>query len=466
MRLAPALASLVLAASSVTAQDARPQPAPGQPALKPVRPADAIPGQPAGGPALLPIHEAARKGEIEAIKAELAKGVSINEPVKGGQGWINGSTPLIWASRLGSPETMKFLLEQGANPNITGSDGGSALMLAMVEGDVPAKVRILLDAKADVEAINWDGDTPLIWAAVYARDPAVFDMLLKAGARRDFRKPRDGSDALAIAARRGNLVAIRTLAKAGADLEGKALGGVTPLMWACEGLEAGVPALGALLDLGADINAAAEDGTTALMMAALSGDAARVRALLERKADFRAKTTRGDTALMAAARTGDPHCILALIDAGLDPNTSNRDGVTPLILALKSSRPEGVRALVRRGADVNHKTNDGWSPLMLSRSVAMIEPLIEAGADLEARAVDREVRGWTPLMFAIYDGDYFSVRRLLNAGASVTARDAIGRLPLQIVDMRQTGRADEVRELLRAMTPAMLAPAEQGPAPR
>jgi len=61
----------------------------------------------------------------------------------------------------------------------------------------------------------------------------------------------------------------------------------------------------ALLEHGADVNAIAKDGGTALLLAASSGDSETVRNLLSKGADVSAKFTEtGKTALMLAKEKG------------------------------------------------------------------------------------------------------------------------------------------------------------------
>ncbi len=71
----------------------------------------------------------------------------------------------------------------------------------------------------------------------------------------------------------------------------------------------------ALLEHGADVNVTANDGSTALMLAASSGDSEIVRDLLSKGADVSAKFTQtGKTALMLA-REKDYTEIVQLLEA-------------------------------------------------------------------------------------------------------------------------------------------------------
>src|SRR5690606_20515747 len=52
--------------------------------------------------------------------------------------------------------------------------------------------------------------------------------------------------------------------------------------------------------------------------------------------------------------------------------------------------------------------------------MSTLDPLVRAGADLDARCGVPQYNGWTPLMFAAATGNPFLVRRLINADADPT----------------------------------------------
>src|SRR5580698_2548830 len=72
----------------------------------------------------------------------------------------------------------------------------------------------------------------------------------------------------------------------------------------------------ALIEHGADVNAAAADGTTALMWAAHSGDFALVQALLKAHAKVDVSNAYGANAMLQAAQFGDVRILEALLAAG------------------------------------------------------------------------------------------------------------------------------------------------------
>ncbi len=77
----------------------------------------------------------------------------------------------------------KFLLQEGANPNIADNRGRTPL-IAAAEINFIEGVEALIDAGARVDTGNQTGETPLI-AAVHARNIELIEVLVKAGADPD-----------------------------------------------------------------------------------------------------------------------------------------------------------------------------------------------------------------------------------------------------------------------------------------
>jgi ankyrin repeat protein len=144
----------------------------------------------------------------------------------------------------------------------------------------------------------------------------------------------------------------------------------------------------ALLGAGADVDAAAGDGMTALHWAAQDGRAEIVDVLLDASADVTAGTRIGGyTPLHLAAGRGHADVVRRLLDAGSDPNaTTTTSGVTPLHLAAASiGGAASVHSLLRHGADPDvREASAGQTPLMFAAAqnrTKAIQELLTGGAD-------------------------------------------------------------------------------------
>jgi ankyrin repeat protein len=72
--------------------------------------------------------QAAKDGNIEAVKQHLAAGADVN--AKGMTGW----TPLHYAALIGHKETIELLIAKGANVNAKNNGGGTPLDWAVSGG--------------------------------------------------------------------------------------------------------------------------------------------------------------------------------------------------------------------------------------------------------------------------------------------------------------------------------------------
>jgi hypothetical protein len=117
-----------------------------------------------------------------------------------------------------------------------------------------------------------------------------------------------------------------------------------------------------MLEHGAPVNAAALDGTTALMMAAMANPTTTVlKTLIEHGADVNAKNNRGVTAVMMASidpfRTDK---IDLLVRSGADINAQDAAGMTALMHAFTAYiREENIKTLLSLGADTTIQDKRG-----------------------------------------------------------------------------------------------------------
>ena len=115
-------------------------------------------------------------------------------------------------------------------------------------------------------------------------------------------------------------------------------------------MAAKTPAIAALLDGGAELNARESHGATPLHFAVLHGRVAAAARLIDRGADVADATTDdGYTALHLAAMRGHVECAQLLIERGAPRDAKDRAGMTPLQRA-RQSKAEGVVAVLERPA--------------------------------------------------------------------------------------------------------------------
>jgi ankyrin repeat protein len=252
---------------------------------------------------------------------------------------------------------------------------------------------------------------------------------------------------LITAAAAGDLVQVRSLSAAKADVNAKTDDGETALMYAVWGDHA--EAVNALLTSGADANTRNNNGITALIVASNMGNAEVVNALLRAGADANAKAPDSVTALMVAADRGRTEVVKALLAARVDVNAKNNNGETALMWASDRGHVDVV-ALLAAGTDMNAKANDGRTALVYASArgyAGVVNALLRAGAD----AKTKNNNGETALMYAVSDerDDHAEVvNALLTAGADANAKDKNGDTSLMMTSHK--GHAKVVKALLDA----------------
>ena len=355
----------------------------------------------------------------------------------------------------------------------TPSPGGAesdALLADAAEKMDRARIRTLLEQRADVNTPQVDGMTALHWAA-YQDDLDTTQLLVRAGANVNAAN-RYGVTPLSLACVNGDSALVEMLLNAGADPNTTLPGGETALMTAAR-----VGTLGsvkALLSRGADVHGKdARRGQTAMMWAAAEGHAAVVEELIKAGADFRARLASGFTPLLFAVREGHLGVVRVLLRAGVDVNETvpveggrrrgyggrvPPSGASALLLAVMNAHYELAAHLLDEGADPNADL-PGYTVLHAMTavrkpgvgdndpapqgsgsmsSIELVKKLAAHGAKLNARMTKKanlsntrlnEI-GATPFMLAALTADAELMKTLAALGADPLLPNADNSTPL------------------------------------
>lgn len=246
-----------------------------------------------------------------------------------------------WAETVlfGSPADVDRLLKGGFDPNSATKAGGTTALM-MAAPDV-SKMKLLLDrgAKADARAKN--RYSALLVAANYPGASAAINLLLDRGATVRLPKgqgaPLFNAHPVVLAAFAGNADVLDRLHKAGDRLEDHMnLLGMFPaspvlLLATWHRTET----VRALLDTGALVDQADDDGITPLGWAAIANRVEMARLLIQRGAEVNHVDKKGMTPLLYAASIdfGDGSMVDLLLRSGAKPDARTKEGLTALDLA-------------------------------------------------------------------------------------------------------------------------------------
>ena len=396
-----------------------------------------------------PLIDAVKSGDIERVRAQVKAGSNVNQP----EG--DGATALHWAVHRDSNDLVRLLLDAGASAQAVNDLGITPLHLAAANGNVTT-MRWLLEKRANANAAAASGVTPLMEAARAGGVDAV-RLLLAHGARVDARESARGQTALMWAVSRQHPEIVKVLLENHADVKMRTearpvmvmldrgprravktsaqdarqiqAGGSTALILAA--LSGETESARLLLAAGANANDVAADGRSALITAAFSGHTEVAQLLLTAGADPNAAGA-GYTALHAAALRGDVTLVRALLEKGANPHATLTKGSpvrrfgsqwalstpftggTPIVVAAAYLETGVMRALLDAGAKADVRLANGMTPLLLA-----------AGAPMEKEARPSDLVRWnvidndTPEIPRSPEDAVAAVKMLLDAGAAV-----------------------------------------------
>ena len=200
---------------------------------------------------------------------------------------------------------------------------------------------------------------------------------------------------------------------------------------------------------------APDPNATRLIEAIQRGDRGAARRLLATAPDAaRQGGPAGSTALMFAALYGDAQVARDLLEAGADPNAANHAGATALIWGVEHS--EVVRVLLDAGANPNASSGLGRTPLVLAAMQASSAPVVRllldrGAAPTQAALSAAALHGRTPV-----------VRMLLAAGVRDNGDAAINALRLNCLECFEAIAQSQPLPPLRRALAALLPPIGAG----
>ena len=375
---------------------------------------------------------AAAKSDQRGLKFLLDQGIDPNVPDE------KGERALLHAIRSKGSGNVHLLLEAGANPHLISFDQAtelgtvlnqhikvqsSNLLAAATAGNLDA-VNLSLQGGADSNAQNKQGKSALMWAAQGGHLSCV-ERLLAAGADSNAQNEY-GSTVLMFATQKGHLACVERLLAAGADSNAQNEDDQTALMWAAQ--KGHLACVKALVAGASNVNTVNKDGNVALTFAAGNGQTEIVQILLDEGATLHLNLIleRGSNALIVAAQGGHLACVEALLAASADPNAQTKDdGFTALMWAAKNGHVEIVQALLPKMSPdaINNAENKYGSIALIFAAqgghIACVNALLAANADTNAQ----DTRGNTALIVAAQGGHIACVNALLAANADTNAQD-------------------------------------------
>jgi ankyrin repeat protein len=413
-----------------------------------------------------PVADAARRGDLAAVKQLLKDGADVNAPLG------DGMTALHWAAERGDLPLTNALIYGGANITaVTRIGQYTPLHIAARTGNAGV-VKALLDAKSEVNARTAPSGATALHLAATSGNVAVINLLLDAKADANAKEPEWDQTPLIFAASAGRTEAVKALLTRGADPNAQSkfvdLGKESQLDRAARALqqkilEATVPKgqKPTASQLQASIQAAREllrSGKVPPPDA--NSNAGQERNFNPEEVNPAQNSKGGMTALHHAVRQGYVETAAALIDGRADINKPMAgDGSTPLVVATINGQFDAAMLLIEKGANPNISMkgtgvhplwaaiNTQWQPRtrfpqpqnteqQKHTYLEVMEALLKNGADVNARITTHpwimvytgcgnsncglaDTSGSTAFWRAAYSVDVDAMKLLAKYGADV-----------------------------------------------
>ena len=313
--------------------------------------------------------------------------------------------PLHVVAFYGLLEMMERYISYGTNVDVSDEYGWTPLHFACSVERGNVGIQVLVEHKADVNALTRRGQTPLVVLAAKDGSSHKIQYLLDHGAKAEIANEDD--------------VTCLHLAAATRNLE------LCDILLQCTTV---------------DINAKDSEGDTPLHCMFINPNASYelVKLFLDKGSNVNEQNDKSQGPLYAACLVGNVAAARLLLDYGADIDDDDEVfGRTALHAAITESNLELVKLMVERGADIYRQDKNGrdcFAQAADENEVDIFQYFLttfKSEGSVTQHLLAQDLDGDTPLHRSAFQGHHEMVEILLNNGVDAMARNNRGNLPLE-----------------------------------
>lgn len=362
-----------------------------------------------------------------------------------------GDPLLLVAASIGNYPAVEELILSGVDVNKPNAFTKDTALLRSLYNNHTEIAQRLVYSGADINMVNNYRHSPL-YVALEKQNVALIELFLTNGVKEGLTPQY-----LFRSAARKNEMGVLAMLKGGISPNIVNEKGNTPLIISAS--LGDLPSLQDLLAYRADVNAANNEGNTALIYAARYNHPQAIKMLLlpqtmQTPLDVNAQNKAGETALYWGAAKGNVEVVKRLLAAGADPTIAARNGLVPYAVAKQNGRKEvldwlnkdirevenaviaqdNAQLLEEQKGKKEENTEDIFSASAQGDKEKVEEFLLQDRALLSAR----NKQGLTPLLVAVANNQVQLVDYLLAQGAPVFETSPRGNaLHIAVANNRQ-----------------------------
>ena len=332
----------------------------------------------------------------------------LNEQAKNNPNIVNskGDPLIVAAATMGNLDAVQQLILNGADVNKTNSFNKDTALLRSLYGNFPEITRLLVYSGADINAKNNYNHSPM-YIALEKKQAEFIDLFLSSGVREGL-----NTAYLFRASAQKNPMGVLAMLK----------GGIDP-------------------------NVKNEKGNTPLIISASLGDVPSVQSLMAYRADVNAANNDGNTALIyaAGAAKGYEEVVRRLLAADADPTIAANDGLIPYMIARKNNRGQVLKWFDMDLTQVKNSVIEQDNAALMAQAKAEGRELPQLGQQSQEKPVTD-----ADIFTAAQTGDMELAKKVIAANKAVVFdKNKAGETPLAVAV--ENGHKDIVTYLVDNM---------------